>query len=340
MLYIADLRRMVQFIREVSFAAFVMTILLGYLAIPLRAIQWQMLLGYSLEITFFKSFKAICLGHIGNFILPMRGGELLRAFVLSRSTGTPLGKVLVSVFLSRVQDLPAIGMVMAATFLLVSVPPEALQRTFEILGVQLPRIANGIGPAAKSLGVTAALCAILLILCYLFIHPMLSWVRQLSTRLPNSFAGPLTRFLEGVAGGIHIVGEPRLFWGAQLISFLCWLIFALSPIPLLLAFSMDLKQAFLTALSKTAITTVAHLLPSAPGTVGTFHAFCLLSVLAVNPNMDKDAALAYVFLAHIISTLSPAIPGLMFVPSAWKDISAFRHTTHQNQTSSIARANL
>jgi len=323
MLYIADLGRMANFIGEVSFTAFVVTVVLGYLAIPMRAIQWQMLLGYPPKVTFFKSFKAICLGHIGNLILPMRGGEVLRSLLLTRSTGEPLGKVFVSVFISRVQDLPAIGVVMATTFLLISVPPEAVRRTGEIFGIEMPRIALDISPVAQSLGITAAACALVLLLCYYFIEPVLAWVRKLSDRLPNAIAAPITRLLEGIATGIHIIGNTRLFWSAQLISFVCWLIFALSPIPLLMAFSMDIKQAFLTALSKTAITTIAHLLPSAPGTIGTFHAFCLLSVLAVNPHMDKDAALAYVFLAHTISTLSPAVPGLFFLPGAWNELADF-----------------
>jgi len=212
---------------------------------------------------------------------------------------------------------------MAVMFLFVDVSPEAVQRTGEVFGLHLPDIVQSVGPAAQSLGIVAAICATLLILCYFFIQPMVYWMGKNSE---GSARKLIVRALEDVASGMRIVGNAKLFWGAQLLSFQCWIVFALSPIPLLMAFSMDLKHAILNALSKTAITTIAQLLPSAPGTIGTFHAFCLLSVLAVNPNMDKDAALAYVLLAHIISTLSPALPGLLFVPSAWKEMLDFRPT--------------
>jgi uncharacterized membrane protein YbhN (UPF0104 family) len=89
-----------------------------------------------------------------------------------------------------------------------------------------------------------------------------------------------------------------------------------------MSFGLDFKHAALTAIAQTGLTTIAHMLPSAPGAIGTWHAFCLVAVLSVNPEMDPNTALAYTFLAHLVSTVSPALPGLLFLPTAWRDLFA------------------
>jgi len=73
------------------------------------------------------------------------------------------------------------------------------------------------------------------------------------------------------------------------------------------------------------------MLPSAPGAIGTWHAFCLVAVLSVNPNIDPNTALAYTFLAHLVSTLSPALPGLLFLPTAWRDLFSRSQPTPEIQ---------
>lgn len=320
----ANLGRMLEILGDVSVPAFVLTVLLGYLAIPLRVVQWQWLLGRPDRVSHLQALRAICVGHVGNFLLPMRGGELVRAFLLAKSCSLPLSRVLVSVVLARVQDIVPIILVVAVFAWLIPLPPGAVERTGEILGIPIPRVSSGDASLMRVLGITAAVVAMILLGCYAASRPILRIASTVANRLPSAWGRPLLETLRNVEGGIGVVGNPGLFWGAQALAAACWIIYTLSPVPLLLAFSLDWKHALLTALSKTAVTTIAHFLPSAPATVGTFHAFCLLSVIAVNPEMEKDAAIAYVFLAHLISAVSPALPGLVFVPASWRDLMEVR----------------
>jgi len=256
---------------------------------------------------------------------------------MARATGIPIPRVLVSMVLSRIQDLPVIACVLGIFFIFVPVSTEAVDRSGEIMGIVLPSISTELSLASHLMAVSALASAVGLLFCYRLSGRIVDFIKRTSSLVPHRFSSPLVRFFEGVDEGMRVVGDTSYFWASQVISALCWVIYTVSPVPLLLAFGMDFKTACLTALSKTAITTVAHLLPSAPGTIGTFHAFCLVSVLAVNPQMDTDAALAYVFLAHIISVLSPAIPGLLFLPAASNEFFNIRLASLGEATKTVSK---
>ena len=98
----------------------------------------------------------------------------------------------------------------------------------------------------------------------------------------------------------------------------------MAPIPLLMAFSLGFGQACVTAVAVTGIATIAHMLPSAPGAVGTYHAFCFVAVILCNPGMDPNAVVAYAVVAHLVGALSPALPGLFFLPRAWIHLTDLR----------------
>jgi hypothetical protein len=138
----------------------------------------------------------------------------------------------------------------------------------------------------------------------------------IAPRLTGRVVGMFDAFSRGMA----VVGRRRYFWGAQALAFCCWAIFAVAPVPLLTSFGLSFRQACVTAVAKTGLTTIAHLLPSAPGAIGTYHVFCFVAVILCNPSMDANAAIAYALLAHLVGTLSPALPGLVFLPRAWRGI--------------------
>jgi hypothetical protein len=318
LLRLGDIESVAGSLHWATLPALVFTILLGYLAFPLRVEQWRLLLGMPQTATRWKTLRAICLGHVGNVLLPMRGGEAVRAVLLSRSCAIPLPRVFVSVGLNRVQDLPAILLIVAAVFVLNPLDPPSIESVTKVLGVSFAPTQADITSVMRALGVTIA--AVGLCLAYFYWRPGL----RLTTRLTanHNFPGSqrLIGILQNLGEGMEVIGHARYFWTAQGLSFVCWGIFLIAPIPLLMSFGLDFKHAALTAIVQTGLTTIAHMLPSAPGAIGTWHAFCLVAVLSVNPVIDPNTAIAYTFLAHLVSTVSPALPGLLFLPWAWKDL--------------------
>lgn len=250
----------------------------------------------------------------------MRGGEAVRAVVLSRSCAISLPRVLVSVGLNRVQDLPAILLIVAAVFVLSPLDPPTIQAVNNVLGVSFAPSQTDLTGVMRALGISIGVAAAGLCIVYFYSRPALRLASRLTANHKSPGSQHLIRILENLGEGMEVVGHADYFWTAQALSFVCWGIFLIAPIPLLMSFGLDFKHVALTAIATTGLTTIAHMLPSAPGAIGTWHAFCLVAVLSVNPNIDPNTALAYTFLAHLVSTVSPALPGLLFLPTAWKDL--------------------
>lgn len=329
MLYMAGPRRLVTTIASVPPPAAILTLAVVYAAIPLRILQWRMLL--RAPVPFQDALAATFLGHLGNFLLPLRGGEVVRAYALARRTGLAFTRVATSVFLVRLQDLPPVLLLVALTFCLIPEPGEAQSTS------------TWLSPSALAVAMRTLALMILAAAAGLFIAQ--KWFSSLLRRLTLWLAGlapalakRINTVTAAVQTGLDALRAGPRFLAAQAVAVVCWALYALSPVPLLVGFGLTPARACLTAVAATAVTTAAHMLPSAPSAAGTYHAFCYAAVLACNPDMDPGRLVAYAFLVHLLGSLGPALPGLVFLPGAWDWLwhtpaapAAVRNTTGNTQ---------
>jgi len=321
----ADLRGVWHAIEKISFWPVLLTLSISYLTFPLRTCQLQWLLGSRDEARFPAVFRALSLGYLGNFLLPLRGGEFLKAFVLARSSGFGFTRTLSAVVLARFQDLLPI-LLLAGTVFWVAPLGKGIQ--MDLGGL----LENEIAIPAKALYAALGIFALAVAAGAVFLAVLYRWqdaTRKVlvgfAERLIPRIAPRLEAILDQVAAAIRVMRERRLLWGGQALALLCWTIFVFAPIPLLSTFGLSVRQALLTAIAINGLATFAHLLPSAPGALGTFHLLCLIALYLVNPNMDPDDAVAYSLIAHLLSTLGPALPGLLYLPCAWSDLRIVKH---------------
>lgn len=100
-------------------------------------------------------------------------------------------------------------------------------------------------------------------------------------------------------------------------SLTVWILFAATPVPLLLALGMDLAQALEVAVAVLGLTVIAQMLPSLPGAVGTFHAACVVALRLMRPDIDLSSAIALALVFHFVSTIVPGLAGLLYLPGSW-----------------------
>jgi hypothetical protein len=282
--------------------------------VPLRVLQWRWLLGRPQSATFGKTLRALCLGELGNAMLPLRSGELVKTYLLSRSAGLPFAGVLTSTVLARIQDLPPILALLAA--ILATLPMEEGLRygpgvlTEEAFVVSASQLHGLLWTLVAGTSVAASLLAAGV------------WWRKRRGRATAS--APVARWWSTLSGqvstGLLAVEKMRLFWGAQGLSFACWGLFVLGCMPILAAFGLHGVAILQTAAAVVALTTIAHMLPAAPAAIGSFHLACMVALLACNPTMDRDTALAAALLLHAVDTASTALPGLVVLPVSWRDL--------------------
>jgi uncharacterized protein (TIRG00374 family) len=300
-------------IRDVDFALVVATIrganlllLLGlslpsYLAIVLlRAMRWRHLTDPIQPIGVRPLFRATAIGFMANNIFPLRLGEVIRPWYLSREVGAPSAALFGSVILERVID----------TIMVIALATMAIALRGAGEDGLLAKVAIALIPVAV---------APLIVLVLLRVAPHLvigvaGWLlRPFPKRFGNYLIDVLGRFGDGLGA---LKGGAHLFWIA-FHSILVW--FVVSPIPMLAGFwalGIDFGSPFETLLAAwitLAAVGMAVAIPSAPGFFGTYHAACKL---ALEPfGVTPEVAVALGTLLHGVFWVTLTLLGLAILRS-------------------------
>lgn len=277
------------------------------LSVPLRALQWHKLLGGVAQVRWFKVFRAVCFGNAGNLVLPMRGGEVVKVASIKHGTELSMERVLLTLVLCRIQDLPFIGMI----FL------------FFLSQVDLAGLESRLGIAPGSLltwphtiqGTTLVLPTLLVGLLVLAIGGIIGRKRLANVNdAPGPFITWLKKRISILMNAIRSAGDPRTLISSTLAAGLCWILFISASIPLLLDMQIPMDKTIYAALMVTGATTFFQLLPSAPTAAGTFHFGCTLGLSLALPDIEPSRSLAFAIVLHGIGALAPVTPCFFLFP--------------------------
>jgi uncharacterized protein (TIRG00374 family) len=300
-------------IRDVDFALVVATIrqanwlLLVGLSVPaylgvvqLRAMRWRHLTNSIQPIGVRPLFRATAIGLMANNIFPLRVGEVIRPWYLSREVGAPPAALFASVVLERVIDtITVIGLAVLAI---------ALRGSGE--GGILAKVAIALIPVA----IAPLVGLVVLRMAPHLIIGLASWLlRPFPARFGNYLIDVLGRFGDGLGA---LKGGSHLFWIA-IHSIGIW--FVASTIPMLAGFwalGIDFGSPFETLVAgwiTLAAVGMAVAIPAAPGFFGTYHAACKL---ALEPfGVSPEVAVALGTLLHGVFWVTFILLGLIVLRS-------------------------
>lgn len=247
------------------------------LAVPIRGIRWRLFLRPLGEVPARLTSEAIIVGYFGNNVLPVRMGEMLRAYFLARQVDLPVSKVLGTVLLDRLFDMTSFMPLVILMPLLAFVPPEL--ETVTRVGMALALI-----PPA--------------LLWWLARKDDVSWV-----------PARLRRVAGNMRSGFSILRERNILPRLTLTTVAMWTCYYLS-----LHFgqaAMGLNLTWGQSYSLLVVTTFVIAIPSAPGFVGTYHAAVIFMVHTVMGRSAGDAQAAAVIL-HAIGYLPYTVLGAIF----------------------------
>ncbi len=235
-----------------------------------------------------------------NNLLPLRIGELVRCWFLSRETGTSPVSILATVVLERVLDIVSVvTIVLAALVWAGRTSPEAgllAEGALMLLPVALVPL----------LGVIA------LRLMPRHVIAIASWfARPFPERLQVLVEKALHRFAEGLGA---LSGGRHLLW-LMFHSATIWLVFLTLPLlAVVLAFDLHLGSPQKTLLACWVLlgaVSVAVAIPSVPGFFGPYQ--LAFKVVLVRFGVDPATALALGLLAWFVSWVSLTLLGLLVV---------------------------
>ena len=238
-------------------------------SIWLRAIRWQYILLKEKKIQYKTLFEVEMIGYFGNNVLPLRLGELYRSIVLSKITNIPRSTVIGSVVSERFFD--TIGLMFFSTFLLFY-PIENQIKNYIYLSL-----------------IFIFTVSIIFMIVYKIFY------QNIKIEL-------LKNFLNGIYGL-----DRKKILKSIMITIFMWSIFWVNTF--LIQYSLDIKMSFLETLLVFVISTLSIAIPSAPGTIGTFHLaviYTMQSLLGYN----GDVANAYAILLHAFGFFTFTFVGL------------------------------
>ncbi|HEY0064992.1 MAG TPA: lysylphosphatidylglycerol synthase transmembrane domain-containing protein [Telluria sp.] len=255
----------------------------------LRILRWSLLLRASEPKVTFGNCVAPFLSSIAlNNVLPLRLGDLVRAFVFPVAMGVPKIMATSSLVMERLIDLMTLLCCLALGL-------------FAIRTAQVPPM---ISESAVTLAVVGGVA---LTLCFLFSGAL---ARLLGARA--AAGGKLAKPLATAAGllrGFEAMSRPRVLGTTLLISMLVWVGESGMFYFVMRGFGLDPTPVM--ALLVMAIATLSTLVPSSPGYVGPFHLAAFTAISLVGGTAAQAGS--YAVLSHLALWLPTTLAGALAI---------------------------
>jgi uncharacterized protein (TIRG00374 family) len=266
-----------------------------------QGFRWKMLLRPTGDISIVRTTQAIYVGLFTNEIIPLRVGEIVRMFLVSRWLKTEFVSILPSYIVERMLDAIWLALAVGLVAVFVTLPHELI-----------------VGEEALGL--------IILILTTLFAVAVVTKERVASAEgeadSPRG-KGPfhfVSRLIDETAGGLRKIGLSRDFFLAamgsigilvfQILAF--WLIMVAMKVPL------SVWQGAVALL-------VVHLgtaIPNAPSNIGSYQFFTVVALAIFG--VDKTLAASFSVVAFVLLTIPLWVIGLAALRGTGMSFSALR----------------
>lgn len=262
----------------------------------MRAERWDRILRKS-DVNAKRAdvYALVPVGYMGNNVLPARGGELLRTFLLGGKVDATKRTILGTIVAERVLDAVALGVI------LVVLAYDLLRR--------LPKPNETLLLIGGGLVVLAALIAAVAFLRY---RERLIFLLRALAPLAAPSKQLLSRF------GVVLL----------LVSVLIWCVEA--SVYIAVGHAVDISLNLQDGLAVVAFTNLAALIPAAPGYIGTYDAAVIFAVDAVS-SASKSAILSYLLLLRFVLFIPITIVGFGLLVVRYGGLSRIRAAREEAQ---------
>lgn len=297
----------------------IVAVMLDILSYFCQGLRWQLLLRPVGTLSIWRTTQAIYAGLFINEILPMRLGELVRAYLVSRWLSVGFASVIPSMVMERLWDGIWLAIAIGVTTVFVSLPKDLL-KTGSLLGISI-------------------LLAIGLFIYFVFRKSDKTPTDKDQEASSNLSASPLSlrRLITSLPGnlipGFQSIGLSRFFYLTLSLSF-----FVLSLQVLafwLVMWAYGLKLSFWMGAGVFLIVHLGTAIPNAPANVGTYQFFCITGLTLFG--VEKTLATGFSLVVFVLLTSPLWIIGFLAVSYSGTTWSTLRKeiNSHRNQKFSI-----
>ncbi len=242
-----------------------------------RALRWKWLLAPIKNVSTKLLFDATMIGYFGNNVLPLRMGELLRAYVVSNNSSISTLKVIGTLIVDRILDLLAV-VILAIFFLFFS----------ELIVIPKWIIAFSI------ILVLVVFMAVLIIGSK---NPDWKSIKKRYKIYQTKVGSKLYDFITNIISGISVLNKAPNKIGIYGVIVLLWTMYYISFILIIIGVNLELN--LMNAGVLFVLLTLTISIPAAPGYIGTYHATCV-AVLTNIYNISLNASQTFAVLSHAV----------------------------------------
>jgi uncharacterized protein (TIRG00374 family) len=260
-------------------------------AMWIRAYRWKFMVNPIKRVGMGSLFSSVMIGFMANNVLPARLGEFIRAYSLGTKENISRSAAFATIMVERIFDGFALLLILWLSLLMYPELPGWLKKAgnlFLLMNI-----------------VTLAF----LVLIEIKRDFALKIFNLLFRILPAGLSSKAEEIVDKFIGGLKVFRNlTSLLWILACSIFL-WIIVGISNYFIFLAF--DQHPAVFASFILLGIVSLAVMLPSSPGFVGTFHAACVASFLVLN--LNQSVSRPFSIILHASQYLPVTLLGLYYL---------------------------
>ena len=259
----------------------------------MRALRWRLLLPGGQHLSLGRVFDATVIGFFASTILPLRAGEIIRPWILSRWQPVSFTASLASILIERLAD----------AICLLSLLMLCLTQVSNVPGVVVA--------GAKAMGILCGVLVFIVLLSYIFPVRMEQIFHRICSaiagRIAPKLAGKLNEMISEYFIGVRVIASWWQLAKVIFYSYAMWI--SIGFFYQLLLWSFGIFPSLWVGMMLNVIISLAVAAPSAPGFVGTFQLGCIITLSTVYA-YSKEFAMAYSVVAHVLQMVLIVATGL------------------------------
>jgi uncharacterized protein (TIRG00374 family) len=273
-----DFERLVEAFRTARYAYVLPCVILILLGLAARGVRWRVLLNY--EISTIRAFNIMNVAYMVNGVVPLRLGELARAYLASQASKTvPMARAISTIVVERILDVIAVLVILGIA----------------IASAPVPETLRGIAAAATP---TVIIGFLALIAMSRWRKPAMRFVSSVSARLVIFQRLKIAEVAGHFLDGLTPLTQPATLIKVLLWTGLAWGFSLVSGYLLMPAF-FDAPDWVATCLFSAAAS-FANALPAAPASLGTYEYSILISFQALE-YPDAAAITGFAVMIHALN---------------------------------------
>jgi uncharacterized protein (TIRG00374 family) len=242
------------------------------LAYVLQGWRWSILLDPVAKVPVMRTVRAVYVGLFANEVLPLRTGEVIRCYLISRWTKLPISVSLSSVLIERIFDGIWLVLYLAVVLMFVDVP-LTLQR--------------------GAFGLMLAIAVLVAVMGWVMFYK-----KQAQEAISTSrWAKTWHTLIED----LHAIGNSRTFYFSWLASLPHLLSMTLPIYGVGRAYGLEMSLAEAAVIN--VIVRLGTVIPSAPGNLGTYQALVVLSLTMLGYDVAVSKRFSLILWAVVTAPL-------------------------------------